>query len=192
MVMVGTILGVFGVSFLLLRAFYNILWERAALWLRPMEPVVCSLYDKTFWDHERFWKLSNDPISRAVFSGTPIKNWLSRAQGMKIGKQVFDDGCGVSEPKLVTVGDYCNLNYHSALQSHSLEDGMFKADHIRVSDNCNLGVEAFVHYGVEIGTGAEVRTDAFVMKGSVIADGETWCGNPAEEMAPEQNFRRAA
>ncbi|MEP1208760.1 MAG: Pls/PosA family non-ribosomal peptide synthetase [Rhizobiaceae bacterium] len=184
----SAVLAVFGWCVFMLRTFYNIAFERIATWYRPIKPRICSLYEQPFWDHERFWKLSFDPIRDAFFSGTPLKNLISRCQGMKVGKQVFDNGCGFSEPALVTIGDYCTLNMGSAAQGHSLEDGMFKADYIKIGDRCTLGTEAFVHYGTDIGNDVDIRTDAFLMKGSVIADGEIWTGNPAQPMEDEQNF----
>jgi hypothetical protein len=47
-----------------------------------------------------------------------------RLLGVKIGRRVFDDGCTIVERTLVSVG-----NAGSALQCHSLEDGVFKSDH---------------------------------------------------------------
>ena len=92
----GALLSAYGMALLFIRSFYNILYERAANWYRPMKPRVCSLYERAFWDHERFWKLSTDRIRDQAFAGTPIKNLISRCQGVRLGKQVFDNGCKLS------------------------------------------------------------------------------------------------
>ena len=185
----GIIISAFALISLFATSFYTILFGRIATWLRPMKPIECSLYEQPFWDQERYWKLNYDPVRDSVFSGTPIKNVLSRCQGMKIGKQVFDDGCGFTEPSLVTVGDYCTLNYRATVQAHSLEDGIFKADEIIIAQGSTLGVEAFVHYGANLGARTDIRTDSFVMKGSVVVDRETWTANPAAPIESHQDYR---
>lgn len=159
--------------------FYCILFERLQNWHRPMKPRICSLYERHFWDHERFWKLNGNNYL-AVFDGTPIKNLLIRCQGVKVGRMVYDGGAGISEPHLVEIGDHVCLNIQTSLQGHSLEDGTFKSDTIKVGDRSTLGVKGFVHYGVEAGNDAVIGADAFVMKGSVVGDNETWSGNPAK------------
>ena len=188
----GAIVASFGLALLLFRSFYNITYERAANWHRPGKPRICSLYERPFWDHERFWKLNYDPIRDNMFNGTPIKNLVLICQGVNLGKQVFDDGCGITEPFMVTIGDYCTLNYRTTVQCHSLEDGTFKSDSISIGARCTLGVDAFVHYGADIGDDVDIRTDAFVMKGSIVADKEIWTGNPAQQMTEEQTFTSAA
>jgi carbonic anhydrase/acetyltransferase-like protein (isoleucine patch superfamily) len=40
-----------------------------------------------------------------------------------------------------------------------------------------------VHYGVELADGVVVAPDSFVMKGSTLAAGTVWRGNPARPVA---------
>ena len=105
-----------------------------------------------------------------------------RLFGLRIGKRVFDDGCAISEPTLVSIGDDCTLNSGTVLQSHSMEDGIFKSDHITVGAGCTLASGAFVHYGVTIGDGASLGTDSFLMKGEEIPPHARWGGNPARQL----------
>ncbi|WP_246468982.1 hypothetical protein [Arthrobacter ipis] len=58
---------------------------------------------------------------------------------------------------------------------------MFKSDHIVIGDDVTLGVGAFVHYGMTIEDRVVVAADSFVMKGTTLASGSLWAGNPAEE-----------
>lgn len=157
---------------------YSITFERFVLHFYPLKPLYVSLYDRKFWNHERFWKLNYNAFL-APFNGTPLKAVLLRLQGAKVGKQVFDDGASITEPALVEIGDYCTLNYSSSLQSHSLEDGTFKSDRIIVRPRCTIGLRAFVHYGCTVAEGANLAADSFVMKGTHINEGELWQGNPA-------------
>ncbi|MEP1206172.1 MAG: Pls/PosA family non-ribosomal peptide synthetase [Rhizobiaceae bacterium] len=164
-----------------LLPLYCIMFERLQNLHRPMKPVICSLYERHFWDHERFWKLNINHYL-TIFDGTPIKNFLTRCQGVKLGRMVYDGGAGISEPHMVEIGDYACLNIETSLQGHSLEDGTFKSDSIKIGDRSTVGVKGFVHYGVEAGNDAVIGADAFVMKGSVIGDDEHWSGNPAKSI----------
>jgi non-ribosomal peptide synthetase-like protein len=158
---------------------YFALVERAATAFRRLRPRFCSIYDRDFWRHERFWKLCVPPYIEAVLNGTPLKNATWRMLGVRLGRRVFDDGCAMPERTLVTVGDDCVLNERSTIQCHSLEDGAFKCDRITVGTGCTIGVNAFVHYGVTIGDGAVLDADSFLMKGEEIAPHARWRGNPA-------------
>ena len=116
-----------GVLVLLFTVVYFALIERAATGFKAQKPLYCSIYQPSFWRHERFWKLASIDYMQ-VFDGTPFKNVVWRLLGARIGKRVFDDGCSFSERTLVTIGDDCTLNAGTVVQCHSQEDGAFKSD----------------------------------------------------------------
>jgi non-ribosomal peptide synthetase-like protein len=105
-----------------------------------------------------------------------------RLLGVKVGRKLFDDGSGIPEKTLVTIGDNCTINQMVTIQGHSLEDGAFKSDYIRIGDGCTLGCNAFVHYGVEMENNVALGPDSFLMKGEHLAANSTWRGNPAREI----------
>ena len=49
-------------------------------------------------------------------------------------RRVLDDGCGIAERTLVTIGDHCTLNAGSVIQCHSMEEGIFEADYTVLED----------------------------------------------------------
>jgi non-ribosomal peptide synthetase-like protein len=153
--------------------------ERASLSFQRLTPKLASIYDPYFWFHERHWKLSDSPIT-SLFAGTPFRNLMMRAMGMKVGKMVFDCSQSITERTLTEVGDYANLNEGSVLQAHSLEEGVFKSDYIRMGSFCSIGPGAFVHYGVCMGDHVVLDADSFLMKGEVLAPYTGWRGNPAK------------
>ncbi|MCK6424300.1 MAG: amino acid adenylation domain-containing protein [Burkholderiaceae bacterium] len=165
----------------LLLGWY-ILADRCAQGWRPLQPRQGSIYEPAFWRHERLWKLglSGDSALLRPLQGTPAMGLLWRALGARVGRQLFDDGCAMPEKTLVRLGDHATLGAQSLLQGHSLEDGVFKSDHLRLGDRFSLGAKGFVHYGVVAGDGVRVDPDAFVMKGEQLADGACWRGNPAQ------------
>ncbi|CAM5398049.1 Pls/PosA family non-ribosomal peptide synthetase [Streptomyces abikoensis] len=173
-------------SFVLGLAFtvgWFALAERAVVGPHGLRPRLCSIYDKAFWRHERYWKVPSMAYL-AVFNGTPLKPAVWRLLGVRMGRRVFDDGCGIIERTLTAVGDDCALNAGSTLQAHSLEDGVFKSRRIAIGSGCTIGTGAFVHYGVVIDDGARLDADAFLMKGEHVPAGTTWRGNPAAELTP--------
>jgi non-ribosomal peptide synthetase-like protein len=172
-------------SIAVLAAFtvgYFVLVERAVIGFRRLRPRFCSIYQAPFWRHERYWKVPSNAYL-AAFNGTPFKPLLWRLLGVRIGHRVFDDGCAIVERTLVSVGSDCALNAGSTVQSHSLEDGVFKSDRIVIGAGCTLGTGAFVHYGTRLANGCVLDADAFLMKGERVAPGAWWRGNPATEVA---------
>ncbi|RBP12254.1 non-ribosomal peptide synthetase-like protein [Roseiarcus fermentans] len=156
-----------------------ILIERASLGFQSLKPETVTIYDPAFWRVERYWKLSNSPHT-TLFNGTPMRNWVMRMVGVKVGKRVFDDGSILSEHTLVELGDEANLNEGSIVQSHSLEEGVYKSDVVRIGAGASIGIGCLVHYGVTMGDHTHLDSDSFLMKGEITPAGSRWRGNPAE------------
>ena len=177
-----------GVVVFPLTTGYLILLDFLVRRMMVHRPNGCSIYDRAFWRHERFWKLGADRFPQ-LFNGTPFKSVVWRMLGAKIGKRVFDDGCTFTERRFVSIGDHCTLNAGSIVQCHSQEDGAFKSDRSAVGARTTLGVGAFVHYGVQIGPRVLLEADSFLMKGSDVPAGSRWGGNPAMELDPSSTRR---
>ena len=169
---------------------YWILVERIVTGFKPLPVLFCSIYEPAMWRHERYWKVPTTSYLTA-FAGTPFINVVLRALGTRVGRRVFNDGCGIPERSLVTIGDDCTLNEMSTIQCHSQEDGTFKSDYSTLGSNVTLGTAAHVHYGVTIGDGAELTTDCFLMKGEQVPAGARWGGNPAHEISDLQPIAKA-
>lgn len=167
---------------------YFALVERAVTGFRGLRPKYCSVYQRAFWQHERYWKVPAT-IYIQMFNGTPYKNLIWRLLGVRTGRRVFDDGCHIVERTLTRIGSDCTLNAATTIQGHSLEDGTFKSGRITIGNRCTIGTGAFVHYGVTIGDNAVVDTDSFLMKGEHVPPHAWWRGNPAAGM-PDHNGRR--
>jgi non-ribosomal peptide synthetase-like protein len=166
------------IAAIVFSALYFILIERLTLGFGKLTPRTCSIYDPYYWFHERHWKLSDSGF-RALFNGTPLKPLIWRLLGVKVGRQLFDDGASMSERSLVMIGDYCTLGDLSMIEGHSMEDGAFKSGTIRIGNGVSIGANAFINYGVEMGDNSRLFADSFLMKGATVPPGETWGGNPA-------------
>jgi non-ribosomal peptide synthetase-like protein len=162
---------------------YFVAVDRVVLTVHPVRPTYCSIYERSFWRHERYWKVPAETYLR-LFDGTPLKPVVWRLLGARVGKRLFDDGCYLPERPLVSIGDHCTLNVASIVQGHSQEDGAFKSDRISIGSGCTLGVGALVHYGVVMDDDAVLDADAFLMKGEQVPRASRWSGNPAVEARP--------
>ncbi|MGF7210317.1 non-ribosomal peptide synthetase-like protein [Skermanella aerolata] len=171
----------FMMIFLIVSILYFALIERASLGFSRLQPQFCSIYDDYYWKHERYWKFTENPYLN-IFSGMPLKGFIWRLYGVKVGKKLFDDGVGIPERTLVSIGDHCTINQMVILQSHSLENGTFKSDHIHIGNDCTIGWNAFVHYGVKMEGNVALDADSFLMKGEHLTQNSTWRGNPAREV----------
>ena len=175
----------FGWASALFTILYFVLVERACLKFGRLQPLVVSMYDRRFWLHERHWKFSASSVD-TLLTGTPWKNVVARLLGARLGRRVFDDGCFYVDRTLLEVGDFACLNEDCWLQAHSLEEGAFKADHVRLGRGVTVGTSALVHYGTTVGDNVVIDPDSFVMKGESPEADTTWRGNPASAV------RRAA
>ncbi|MFF3907906.1 Pls/PosA family non-ribosomal peptide synthetase [Streptomyces sp. NPDC001848] len=169
------------VLLLVFTVVYFVLVERVVIASHPPGALYCSIYDSRFWWRERYWKVPSESYFR-LFNGTPFKSVIWRLLGVRIGHRVFDDGCYMSERRMVTIGDACTLNAGSAIQCHSQEDGTFKSETTTLGHGCTVGVGALVHYDVTVGDDAVLGPDSFLMKGEVVPPHSRWAGNPAREL----------
>ena len=177
----ASVIALANVLILLFSVFYWVLVDRLVTLFIPVRPLFCSIYERRFWRHERFWKVPAATYLQ-IFNGTPFKNAIWRLLGVRLGRRVFDDGLWLTERTLVAIGDDCTFNAGSGIQCHSQEDGIFKCDGSTIGAGCTLGVGAFVHYGVTIGDGVVLAPDSFLMKGEEVPPHAHWGGNPAREM----------
>ncbi len=186
----STVLLVSGIAGMLFAIFYTILFERIATGFNSLRPRYCSIYEKPFWKHERYWKMNENPLIE-LFNGTALKPWFQRLRGLNVGQRVYDAGCSFPEPGLVSIGDDCCLDVHSIVQAHSMEDAVFKSDRVIIGNRCNLGVGAFIHYGTIIQDGSTIAADSFLMKGSSVPENTVWGGNPAKQLADQVAIKSA-
>jgi non-ribosomal peptide synthetase-like protein len=164
--------------------FFAMLWgwfvERASLGFGWLKPQIELALDPYYWFHERHWHMFGLTQIASAFTGTPFKNLISRLEGVRMGKKVFDDGVRWTEYSLIEIGDYTNLNAHSVIWPHSLEEGVFKSDYIKIGACCTLGSGSLTHYGVIMGDHVVLEPDSYLMKGELLDPHTTWRGNPAK------------
>jgi non-ribosomal peptide synthetase-like protein len=163
-------------------AAYFIFIESASLGFKRLEPQYVSIYDPYYWWHERHWKLGDNSALMALFNGTPFKGLVWRLVGVRVGTQLFDDGCGMTERSLVEIGDHVTLGAQATLQAHTMEDQTFKSGRIVLNDDVTVGSGGYINYDVVMGAGSRLEPDSFLMKGEEVPAGSVWGGNPARQL----------
>ena len=196
----ASVLG-FVLSAFVFVVFWAWLIERASFGFGSLRPQIALALDRYYWFHERHWHMFGLTQIAGGFAGTPFKNIFSRLEGVRMGKMVFDDGVRWTEYTLMEIGDYANLNALSILWPHSLEEGVFKSDYIKIGVGCTIHTGCLVHYGVTMGEHVVLEANSYLMKGEILDPYTTWRGNPAKEVvgealqgaerAPEQVFVQA-
>ena len=181
-------LGIFGYALaamftVAIGAAYFIFLENWTLGFRRLEARYVSIYDPHYWWHERHWKLADNSALMALFNGTPFKGLVWRLVGVRVGRQLFDDGCGMTERSLVELGDHVTLGARATLQAHTMEDQTFKSDRIVIGDDVTIAENAYINYGVVMGSGSRLEPDSFLMKGEQVAPASIWGANPARQLA---------
>jgi non-ribosomal peptide synthetase-like protein len=118
----------------------------------------------------------------APLMGTPFLAAYLRLMGCKIGKWCYLGTTLFSEFDLVEIGDRACLNIGATIQTHLFEDRVFKADVIKIDDDCTVGNMAVVLYGTEMRPASNLGPLSVLMKGEMLPEGSRWHGTPCEPL----------
>jgi non-ribosomal peptide synthetase-like protein len=111
--------------------------------------------------------------------GTPFLPWFLRLFGAKFGRGVWMDMTDITEFDCVTVGDFCQINAHSALQTHLYEDRVMKVGRVHLGKGVCVGAAATVLYDTRVGDFAQIGLLTVIMKGENLPAHTRWEGAPA-------------
>ena len=153
----------------------------------------CSIYDRDFWRHERFWKLHAAGLLQ-MLQRHPVQERSSGgcwASGSAAGSSTTaaPSPSGRSSTHRRRLHAQRRQHASSATRRRTAPSSPTASS---IGAGCTLGVGAFVHYGVTMGDGAVLAPDSFLMKGEEVPPHARWGGNPAREIAehPPVDIRR--
>lgn len=115
--------------------------------------------------------------------GTPFLPWFLRLFGAKLGRGVWMDMTDITEFDCVTIGDFCQINAHSALQTHLYEDRVMKVGRVHLGRGVSVGAGATVLYDTRVGDYAQIGLLTVIMKGENLPAHTRWEGAPARPAA---------
>ncbi len=170
------------ILFAVFLMFLSAGWNRLMRW--RTDPGEHVLHDYS-WTVIR-WGSYNASISVVrIFCGeamraTPLWTYYLKANGAKIGKGVYVNTARLNDHNLLVLEDKSVVGGDAKLVAHLVENGMVKAQAVRVGKRAVIGINTVIGPGVEIGDGSAVGAMSFVPKGTKIPAHEVWGGVPAK------------
>lgn len=103
-------------------------------------------------------------LTRNLHSG-PLKNWLLRSIGMKVGQHVFIAATvqfDIQFPELISIDDGAILGMHAHIATHEVTHTHIRLGKVHIGKNALVGGQATIRSGVTVGDNAVVAMRAFV------------------------------
>lgn len=172
------------------RQAFKLWWagERAATFVLERRPAycVCEVLFPSWWSQLRVaWRGTAAWLASKV-PGSPLKVFLYRRLGVKIGRRVYiapDVVLDPLYPELIELSDDAFLGYGCRIFTHEYTATQFRLGRVRVGPGSVIGGYAVVRCGVNIGAKATVGMMSYVNRD--VLDGETAVGVPARVL-PEK------
>ncbi len=143
-----------------------------------------------------FWYKVRNPV-RILFNGflmllskyfpsMTVKRMLSRAMGMKIGKDVAIAPSILDPifPELIEIGDNSTVGWDVMILTHEFFSNKLRKGKVKIGKNTTIGARTLVLPGVSIGNDVIVSANSLVNKD--VADGKTVGGVPIRNIRLRQ------
>lgn len=103
---------------------------------------------------------------------SPLNILYFRMMGMKIGKGVVINTANISDPSMITIGDYVTIGGSATIFAHSGQKGYLIIEPVVIGDKTNIGLKASIMGGAQIGSGVTIKPHTVVLPKQRIGDGE--------------------
>lgn len=104
---------------------------------------------------------------------SPMNILFYRMMGMKIGKGVVINTTNISDPCLITLGDYVTVGGSATLFAHYGQRGYLIISPVTIGKGTTVGLKASVMGGSQIGENVTIKPHTAVLPRTKIPDGET-------------------
>ena len=104
---------------------------------------------------------------------TPINILFYRLMGMKIGKGVIINTSNISDPGLITIGDYVTIGGSATIFAHYGQKGYLIISNTIIGKGATIGLKASVMGDVHVGAGATITPHTVLMPKTRVAPEET-------------------
>lgn len=157
-----------------------------------LTPVVKPLWCRFVWHNELVNGVYESLAAAAMapMLGTPFVAPGLRLMGCKVGKWCFLETTLFSEFDLVEIGDRACLNLGATIQTHLFEDRVFKADYLKIGNDCSIGNMAFILYGTSMLPASKLGALSVLMKGETLPASTHWFGIPCDPVLPAEARRQ--
>ncbi len=106
-----------------------------------------------------------------------------RLMGMKIGRDTTLNSTALTDLSLIEIGDRATIGGSASIIGHYGQGGYLVVAPVKIGADATIGLRASVMAGVEVGEGAKVLSNSFVLPNTKIPAGETWGGVPAAKIS---------
>lgn len=135
----------------------------------PVEERIRFIYAVIFpgWAKFRFYLVFAVSRLAGAIDYSPIKVFLYRRIGMKIGKGVFISPGVILDPHfpaLIEIDDYAIIGWGTHLFTHEFSGSRYTIGRIRIGRGAVIGGFSIVRGGVVIGANAQVASTCIVYK----------------------------
>lgn len=104
---------------------------------------------------------------------SPLNVLFYRMMGAKIGKGVVINTTNISDPSLITFGDYVTVGGSATVFAHYGQKGYLIIAPVKVGDYTNIGLKASIMGGVTVGRNVTIKPHTALLPKTNVGDGET-------------------
>lgn len=104
---------------------------------------------------------------------SPLNVLFYKMMGMKIGKGVVINSTNISDPCLITLGDYVTIGGSAHIMAHYGQKGYLILAPVIIDDYSTIGLKSSVMGGARIGKNCMVKPHVAVLPKTVLPDGES-------------------
>lgn len=104
---------------------------------------------------------------------SPLNVLFYRMMGAKIGKGVVINSTNISDPGLITLGDYVTVGGSATIFGHYGQKGYLIVAPVVVGEYTNIGLKASIMGGVTVGKNVTIKPHTALLPKTVVGDGET-------------------
>jgi hypothetical protein len=104
---------------------------------------------------------------------SPLNILFYRMMGMKIGKGVVINSSNISDPCLITLGDYVTVGGSATIFAHYGQKGYLVIAPVVIGKGTNIGLKSSIMGGAVIGENVMIKPHTAVLPKTEIKDGET-------------------
>lgn len=104
---------------------------------------------------------------------SPLNVLFYRMMGMKIGRGVVINSTNISDPCLITLGDYVTVGGSATIFAHYGQRGYLVVTPTVVGRGTNIGLKASVMGGAQVGENVTIKPHTAVLPKARVRDGQT-------------------
>jgi len=133
---------------------------------------------------------------RSPFRGLVTENAFYRylyfrGMGMKFDSTLLlGPRAVIAEPWSLTAGHNVLIGADAVISGHKVEHKVVTLEPVEIGNDVLIGTRAVILPGVRIGNRVVIGANAVIARGTVISDGETWAGNPAQRVDMFANLKK--